>query len=366
MAEVKLVNLYKKYGEVEAVKNINIDCKDKEFLCLLGPSGCGKTSTLRMVAGLETITSGDIYIDNKLVNFLLPKDRDIAMVFETYALYPNKTVYENLAFPLRIRRVSKDQVNKKVKEVAEILDIVPQLNRKPAQLSGGQKQRVSIGRAIVRSPKVFLMDEPISHLDAKLREHMRGELKRMQKELDATTIYVTHDQVEALSMADRIAVMNFGVLQQLGTPNEIYNKPSNVFVANFVGSPSMNLIDCDLTIENNDLVVIIEGNKFKFKSVLEKIKKIQLPSDRKVILGIRPENIKIYKDKSLDSQLIQGNIYITEPLGDIVIVDIKVGKNIIRVKSDALINYEINEKVFLELNPEAIHIFDKKTTNAIY
>ncbi len=367
MAEVRLTNLWKKYGDVEAVKDLSLVCQDKEFLCLLGPSGCGKTSTLRMIAGLESITNGEIYIDDRLVNYLKPKDRDIAMVFETYALYPTKTVYENMAFPLRIRKFSKEEIHKKVMEAARILDISVQLSRKPAQLSGGQRQRVSIGRAIVRDPKVFLMDEPISHLDAKLREHMRGELKRMQKELDATTVYVTHDQVEALSMADKIAVMNFGELQQFGSPDEIYNSPANKFVANFVGSPSMNFIDCEFGVAEKRLALELDGFKLSLEPCAERLESlVKRTSSFKAILGIRPENVCISMSDTGSKNRIPGKIYVTEPLGDIVIVDVMIGKSIVRVKCNTGGEFRLNEKVWLEFKEDKIHLFDKDTERIIY
>jgi multiple sugar transport system ATP-binding protein len=287
-------------------------------------------------------------------------------VFETYALYPNKTVAENLAFPLRIRKVQKDEIDRKVREVAELLDIVPELERKPAQLSGGQRQRVSIGRAIVRNPKVFLMDEPISHLDAKLREHMRSELKRMQKELDATTVYVTHDQMEALSMADKVVVMNFGVLQQMGTPDEIYNKPSNVFIANFVGSPSMNFVECEYEIQNRSLVLRIHDSNLRVKKTTQELESLTKESSSNfVTMGIRPEHIKIYKASSDGNQYIPGEVYVTEPLGDIVIVDVKVGQSIMKVKTEFTTDFEINDRVWLEFNIERIHIFDANTGIAL-
>ena len=235
MAEVRLENVWKKYGDVEAVKNLNIDCRDKEFLCILGPSGCGKSSTLRMIAGLESITAGKIYIDGIAVNNLEPFERDIAMVFENYALYPHKTVFENMAYPLKVQKLPNEQIRKKVNYAAEILDIGTVLERYPRQLSGGQKQRVAIGRAIVRNPKVFLLDEPISHLDAKLRTHMRGELKRLHKDLDATMIYVTHDQEEAFSIADRILILHEAKIFQTGSPREIYAHPESLWVASFFG-----------------------------------------------------------------------------------------------------------------------------------
>lgn len=253
MAGVKLVNVWKQFGEVTAVKNMNLDIKDGEFMILLGPSGCGKTTTLRMISGLEEPTKGQIYIGDKLVAdpekgvFVPPKDRDIAMVFQSYALYPHMTVYDNIAFPLKLRKVPKQEIDQRVREVAEMLGLTELLKRKPRELSGGQRQRVALGRAIVRKPQVFLMDEPLSNLDAKLRVKMRAELKKLQRQLGVTTIYVTHDQVEAMTMGDRIAVINAGELQQVGSPDEVYDKPANTFVAGFIGSPPMNSMDASIT-----------------------------------------------------------------------------------------------------------------------
>ena len=246
MAEIQIKNLCKDFGKVKAVIDLNLDIKDKEMLCFLGPSGCGKTTSLRMVAGLERPTSGTIHIGGKDVTNLPPRDRDIAMVFENYALYPQMTVFENIAFPLKVKEVPEIEIKEKVMKAAGILEIQDLVDRNINQLSGGQKQRVAMGRAIVRNPSVFLMDEPISHLDAQLRAHMRGEIKRLQKDLGTTMIYVTHDQLEAMSMADRVAIMNFGVLQQLGTPDEIFNEPVNEFVAGFIGDPPINFINGSL------------------------------------------------------------------------------------------------------------------------
>ena len=246
MASISISEVWKYYGETPAVKDLNLVCEDGEFVSILGPSGCGKSSTLRMLAGLEHISAGDVLFNDTRVNDLPPKDRNLAMVFENYALYPHKTVYQNMANALIIQKVNKKSIDEKVKRAAELLELTPLLDRKPLELSGGQKQRTAIGRAIVREPELFLFDEPIAHLDAKLRAHMRSELKIMQRKLGTTMIYVTHDQLEALSMADRIAVMRDGVLQQVGTPSEIYNNPSNQWVAGFIGEPAMNFIECSV------------------------------------------------------------------------------------------------------------------------
>ena len=365
MAEVRLENVWKKYGDVEAVKNLNIDCRDKEFLCILGPSGCGKSSTLRMIAGLESITAGKIYIDGIAVNNLEPFERDIAMVFENYALYPHKTVFENMAYPLKVQKLPNEQIRKKVNYAAEILDIGTVLERYPRQLSGGQKQRVAIGRAIVRNPKVFLLDEPISHLDAKLRTHMRGELKRLHKDLDATMIYVTHDQLEAMSMADRIAVLNFGVLQQIGTPDEVFNHPSNKFVAGFLGDPPMNFIKCSL--EKNGKSYYIMHEQFKFnlpESVLIRFKEKNIANGSSVELGIRPESFNLY-NKPPDIYDIEGKIYITEPLGEDIIIDILVGEEMIKAKTVIGYKCDIDDPVYMKINFDKIHLFDGKTGESL-
>ncbi|MBW2057526.1 MAG: ABC transporter ATP-binding protein [Deltaproteobacteria bacterium] len=366
MAKVTIKNVWKKYGKVEAVKDLNLECQDKEFVCLLGPSGCGKSSTLRMVAGLEEITSGDIFIDDIRINAIHPSQRDIAMVFETYALYPHKTVFGNMAYPLRIRKMPMSEIQSRVSRAAEILEIVDLLDRYPRQLSGGQKQRVAIGRAIVRNPKVFLMDEPISHLDAKLRTHMRGELKHLQKELNQTFIYVTHDQLEAMSMADRIAVMNFGVLQQYDVPEKIFHHPVNQFVAGFVGDPPMNFIRC----------VLVSGNGWKLKheafelpladSVKKRIqaKGVEFSGTLEVTLGVRPESILVRKERR-KQEGIQGEIYITEPLGSDVIIDVLVGGERLKIKTDPGVAVDRGDTIFMEIPPGKMHLFDAKTTESL-
>lgn len=364
MAEVLLENVVKKYGKVEAVKGLNLHCNDKEFLVLLGPSGCGKSSTLRMIAGLESISGGEISIDGVLVNQMHPSKRDIAMVFETYALYPHKTVFENMAYPLKIRKMSKGEIKQQVERAAEILEIGPLLERYPRQLSGGQKQRVAIGRAIVRDPKVFLMDEPISHLDTKLRSHMRGELKHLHKELSQTFIYVSHDQTEAMSMADRIAVMNLGELQQFDTPENIFNKPVNVFVAGFVGDPPMNFLPCTL-------VPGQERWEIQFKQftipVPERVRSMaeeagtEFSGPYQITLGIRPDNIILKKEQTKPDDLA-GRIYITEPLGSYMIVDVEVAGERVKVRADISFAGRRKDPIFLELDGDHMHLFDAATT----
>ena len=290
MAQVNLRNLVKKFSEdVVAVNNVNLDIEDKEFVVLVGPSGCGKTTTLRMVAGLEDISEGEIYIGDRLVNDVPPKDRNIAMVFQNYALYPHMTVYKNMAFSLKLRRTPKDEIERRVKAAADILGIGELLDRKPKQLSGGQRQRVAVGRAIVRQPEVFLFDEPLSNLDAKLRVNMRAELIKLHERLDATMIYVTHDQVEAMTMGDRIVVMRNGFIQQVGPPMEVYNQPQNQFVAGFIGSPPMNFMEARLVPDNGGLAIEIRGMRLPLPP--HKAKSAEAYTNKSVVFGIRPEDI---------------------------------------------------------------------------
>src|SRR5512136_240006 len=289
MASVKYDHVYKRYGEVVAVNDLCIDIADKEFLVFVGPSGCGKTTSLRLLAGLEEISDGNIYIGDRLVNDVAPKDRNIAMVFQSYALYPHMSVYDNMAFGLKLRKVPKAEIDKRVKQAAEILGIAQLLDRKPRQLSGGQRQRVAVGRAIVRDPAVFLFDEPLSNLDAKLRVQTRAEISKLHQRLGTTFIYVTHDQVEAMTMASRIAVMKDGLLQQIDTPQHLYDHPNNVFVAGFIGSPSMNFFDA--TLVDQDSKLFVDGGTFKL-AVPESKKATYLPyKGKKVVFGIRPEDI---------------------------------------------------------------------------
>lgn len=361
MARILLKNLTKRFEDVVAVDSLNLKVRDKEFVVLLGPSGCGKTTTLRCIAGLETPDEGEIYIDDKLVNDLEPKDRNIAMVFQSYALYPHMNVFSNMAFPLENFKVSKDEIQRRVKEVAELLQIERLLDRKPSQLSGGQRQRVALGRSIVREPQAFLMDEPLSNLDAKLRVYMRAELKKLQKELGVTTVYVTHDQVEAMTMGDRVAILNEGVLQQYNPPNRVYSHPSNVFVAGFVGSPPTNLFDCTLKEE-----AVLDAIEFKYpvpKDIWETAKAAATSSE--VILGVRPQDVRVYKDATVKNGLIETNLYTTEPLGDVMILDLQVGAYI--VKAVVSPDFEIGgrEKLWVRFPVDKVYLFDKKTGNAL-
>jgi multiple sugar transport system ATP-binding protein len=362
MGEVELQHVSKTFGTVQAVKDVSLRIADKEFLTLLGPSGCGKTTILRMISGLETPTSGEILIAGKKVNDLSPRDRDIAMVFQSYALYPHMSVYDNLAFPLKIKKKPKDEISKRVKETATLLGIDKYLKRKPKELSGGEQQRVALGRAIVRNPQVFLMDEPLSNLDAKLRVHMRAELIRLQKELATTLIYVTHDQLEAMTMSDRIAIIDAGKLVQLDKPQGIYMKPANLFVAGFVGSPAMNFFDCSLV--TKDRLAILDAGAFTYEldPELSRLATKEATSGE-VVLGVRPADIAIRLEKRQNG--IPAEVYVVEPLGDQLLIDFRLGAGVYKAFGPADLRAGIGDRVFIEFNREKIHIFDKKTEKAI-
>jgi len=362
LARVSLKNLTKRFGNVVAVNDVSLEVEDKKFLVLLGPSGCGKTTTLRCIAGLEVPDDGEIYIGDTLVNELPPKDRDIAMVFQSYALYPHMTVFDNIAFPLKLRKIPKNEIRERVKRTAELLKIDHLLDRRPKQLSGGERQRTALGRAIVREPKVFLMDEPLSNLDAKLRLYMRAELKNLQKELGITTIYVTHDQAEAMTLADEIAVMNQGVVQQVGSPNEIYNQPKNMFVAGFIGSPPVNFIDC--TFLEKDTVGFLDGGTFTLSlpdDVTKRIKEKATSSE--LILGVRPEDISVLRRQREES--IEAEVFVIEPLGSEIIVDLTVGSKLIKMRTSPDFKAHLGEKVYITFSKDKIHVFDKRTGKAI-
>jgi multiple sugar transport system ATP-binding protein len=363
LARVRLKNLTKRFGDVVAVNDVSLEVEDKEFLVLLGPSGCGKTTTLRCIAGLETPDEGEIYIGDTLVNDLPPKDRDVAMVFQSYALYPHMKVFDNIAFPLKMRKVPKSEIEERVRRTAELLRITHLLDRKPKQLSGGEAQRAALGRAIVRDPRVFLMDEPLSNLDAKLRIYMRAELKRLQKDLGVTTVYVTHDQVEAMTMADEVAIMNLGVLQQLGDAHEIFNHPANLFVAGFIGSPPMNFMECTLTEKNGSCFLDAGIFTLPISDDISRIIKENATSSG-LILGVRPEGISLGKRRTPE-KFVEAEVYVTEPLGSELIVDLKVGDNLVKVKAAADFAVSIGEKVWIGFNKEKMHLFDKKTERAI-
>lgn len=359
MSEVLLEKVSKFFGKVKAIDNITLKIRKREFLTLLGPSGCGKTTVLRLIAGLEEPTTGNIYINGRLVNDLPPKDRNVAMVFQSYALYPHMTVFDNIAFPLKIKKIPKNEILQKVKEVAVMLEIEELLNRKPKELSGGQRQRVALGRAIIRNPNVFLMDEPLSNLDAKLRVQMRAEIKRLQKTLGITTIYVTHDQVEAMTMSDRIALMDKGRIIQIGTSEQLYNRPKNVWVAQFIGNPPMNLINCSLGEENGNLFLFRSDFKLRLP---HSIRKIVESKKQEVILGFRPEDASITKRKA---NTIKTKVCLLEPIGDATIVNLMIGDSLVRVKTKTNLKIKVGSEVYLKIMLNKIHIFDKESQQII-
>ena len=362
MADLQLKNIYKRYaGNVTAVSDFCIDIEDKEFIILVGPSGCGKSTTLRMIAGLEEISDGELYIGGKLMNDVAPKDRDIAMVFQSYALYPHMTVFDNMAFALKLRKTPKDEIKKRVTEAAKILDIEHLLDRKPKALSGGQRQRVAMGRAIVRSPKVFLMDEPLSNLDAKLRVAMRTEIKKLHNRLNTTFIYVTHDQTEAMTMGTRIVVMKDGVIQQIDTPNNLYNKPCNQFVAGFIGSPQMNFLDVTLEKKDDAVYAVFGGNSVK----VPEGKAAQLADyiGKEVVMGIRPEDLhddevflSTYPDAAVDAF-----VEVTEMMGSETYLYLKIDGVACTARVNARSTTKADDTIKIGFDVNRLHFFDKET-----
>lgn len=364
MAELKLEHIYKIYDKnVTAVKDFNLHIADKEFIVFVGPSGCGKSTTLRMVAGLEEISQGDFYIDDKRVNDVAPKDRDIAMVFQNYALYPHMTVYDNMAFGLKLRKLPKDEIDRRVKDAARILGLEQYLDRKPKALSGGQRQRVALGRAIVRDAKVFLMDEPLSNLDAKLRVQMRSEIAKLHQRLGTTTIYVTHDQTEAMTMASRLVVMKDGIIQQVGTPKEVYEKPENVFVGGFIGSPAMNFLKGNLSdgkITVGDSVLAVPEGKMK-------VLRDQGYVNKEVILGIRPEDFHdepVFIEASAGTK-VTVNVDVSELMGAETMVYAKIGGQDFVARVDARSEVKAQQKLTLALDLNKSHFFDAETESRI-
>ena len=349
---------------VLAVQDFNLDIKDKEFIVLVGPSGCGKSTTLRMVAGLEDISGGELYIDGKLMNDVAPKDRDIAMVFQSYALYPHMTVRENMEFPLKLRKMPKDEIDQRVDEAAKILGITQYLSRKPKDLSGGQRQRVAIGRAIVREPKVLLMDEPLSNLDAKLRNQMRAEILKLRQRIDTTFIYVTHDQTEAMTLGDRIVIMKDGVVQQIGTPQQVFDYPANIFVAGFIGMPQMNFFDARLVKENGKYAVNLNGTTFELSEEKQANLTKQNVKEQEVVMGVRPEHIRLAE---AGDKVIQGKIEVSEMMGSAIHFHANAcGKDtIIIVQTMDLAgknaDISIGSTIDFTFGGNAIHIFDKNT-----
>jgi len=365
MAEVRLSNITKRFGNNTAVAQINLTIRDKEFLVLVGPSGCGKTTTLRMVAGLEDASEGDIFIGDRRVNDIQPKARDIAMVFQNYALYPHMNVYKNMAFGLQQRKMPKEEIARRVRESAAILGIEELLQRKPKELSGGQRQRVAMGRAIVRQPQVFLFDEPLSNLDAKLRVQMRAELSKLHQKLETTIIYVTHDQVEAMTLADRIVIMEGGRIMQIGTPLEVYNNPANLFVASFIGSPSMNFIDARLVRENDRLCVTAADFHFAVPASLEE--KYCHTIGREVVFGIRPEHVLEMSDSHslLEAASLEAQVEVVEPLGSEVILLVAAGKQQLTAKVDPSTRAAVDQTIRLAFRMDKMHLFDKQTGEVI-
>ena len=362
MAHVILEDLVKTYGAVYAVRNVSLTVNDGEFVALVGPSGCGKTTTLNLVAGLIPMTGGDIYIGDKLVTDLDPKDRDIAMVFQNYALYPNKTVYKNLAFPLQMRKLPKPEIERKVMAAAKVLDIGHLLARKPRELSGGQQQRVALGRALVRDPRAFLMDEPLSNLDAKLRVQMRSEIKRFHQDLNATVIYVTHDQLEAVTMADKMAVMNGGLLQQYNSPRTVFDHPVNVFVAGFVGSPAMSLIALEVASSGAD-VSLHSPDGWNLPLSPSNARKAQNSTSKRVVLGARHSTLRIHK--SAVPGAVEGKVYTVEPTGDITFAQIYLGTAVVIVSLDPNFPIQPDEPVWVAFDQDRMHLFDGETQQAL-
>jgi len=365
VASVTYEHVTKEFGSTIAVSDLNLKIEDKEFLVFVGPSGCGKTTALRLLAGLEEITEGVIKIDNIVVNGIAPKDRDIAMVFQSYALYPHMSVYDNLAFGLKLRKTSKEEINRRVNEAAEILGIEDLLKRKPRQLSGGQRQRVAVGRAIVLEPKVFLFDEPLSNLDAKLRMSMRSEITKLHQRLGTTFIYVTHDQMEAMTMATRIAVINKGILQQLDTPQMLYDHPQNIFVAGFIGSPAMNFFKARL--QKQDGKLVLETETFTVPVPTQFMKAYQPFVDKPVILGIRPEDIHnpAYVPSGISAANVEAKVDVTELMGNEIFLYMVVGQDKIVARVDPRTDFGVGEKVLVAFDMNKSHLFDPDTQQAI-
>jgi len=365
MASVTFKNVYKKFGDVTAVNNLNIAVDDKEFLVLVGPSGCGKTTALRCLAGLEEISDGEILIGDRVVNDVAPKDRDIAMVFQSYALYPHLSVYDNMAFGLKLRKVPKEEIKRRVGEAADILGIHDLLERKPRQLSGGQRQRVAVGRAIVREPKVFLFDEPLSNLDAKLRVAMRAEISKLHQRLKTTFIYVTHDQIEAMTMATRIAVINKGILQQLDTPQNLYDHPNNLFVAGFIGSPAMNFFTGKLRKDGGKLIV--DTGDFAVAIPAKYAKPYETHAGKDVIFGIRPENIHDadFIPPNVDVERVAVKVDVTELMGNEIFLYLVSGKNTFVARVDPRSKLRLGQQATVAFDMDSIHIFDAETEEAV-
>jgi multiple sugar transport system ATP-binding protein len=363
MARIQINGLTKRFGSVVAVRDLTLDIADREFLVLLGPSGAGKTTTLRCVAGVEALDGGEIVFDSQVMNGVAPAERDVAFVFQTYALYPRKTAFENIAFPLEARKYSRAQTETAVREVAHKLHIEHLLARRPAQLSGGEQQRVALGRAMVRRPRAFLMDEPLTNLDFKLRVEMRSELKRIHSDLDTTLFYVTNDQTEAMSLADRIAVLNQGVLQQVGAPEEVYDHPVNRFVAGFIGNPRMNFLPCVL---RNDGAPELAGQGGAWRLPLQDAMRDTIrahSSDERFVLGLRPEDISL--STAPEPGLIEASVYAVEPLGDRTIFDLMVGEELVKARMPPTYDVPMGSQIWFRIDTARMHLFDPQTDQAI-
>ena len=363
MAEVIVRKLNKKFDSNHVVKDVDLHIRDKEFVVFVGPSGCGKTTTLRMIAGLEAITSGDILIGNTVVNQVPPMDRDIAMVFQNYALYPHMSVANNMAFGLKMRKFEKPEIEKRIKRAAEILGIDELLHRKPRQLSGGQRQRVALGRAIVRDPKVFLFDEPLSNLDAKLRVQMRVELKKLHERLAVTSIYVTHDQVEAMTLGDRVVVMKDGVVQQVGDPLELYDQPANKFVAGFIGSPAMNFATVTMVDGNGRITAKNAGLEIELPGA--HADRLRGHVGQQLTLGIRPENLHVAGTADPEGLTFNSKVEVVEKLGSEILLDVRVGNDTMVAAVDPTTRAKVQDSLRLAINPERLHFFDAKTEAAV-
>ena len=364
MANVTIRNLNKNYENgFHAVKDVNLEIRDKEFMVLVGPSGCGKTTTLRMVAGLEEITSGEIQIGTRVINDLPPMDRNIAMVFQNYALYPHKSVYQNMAFGLQMRKYPPDEIRKRVQDAAEILGIQSLLERKPRQLSGGQRQRVAVGRAIVRHPEVFLFDEPLSNLDAQLRVQMRVELKRLHERLETTAIYVTHDQVEAMTLGTRVVVMKDGWVQQVGEPLELYGKPANRFVAGFIGSPSMNFIG--MAISDTGGVLWADAQGLRLKVPPQLAERVRPHAGKRLVLGVRPEALHLASGADAADYSFDTAVDVVEPLGNEILLNFRAGGAALVARVDPALRTKAHENIRVALDPERVHFFDEASGAAL-
>ena len=366
MEKLELKNVYKHYvqGTVEAVKDLSLSLKSGELLAILGPSGCGKSSTLRMIAGIEDITKGEIYLDGEIINWLSAKERNIALAFETYALYPHLSLFENIAFPLRIRGRKDQEVRKEVKKIADMLEITNVLSKLPSEVSGGHQQRTSLARALIRPASLYLLDEPLSHLDTQQRTEFRVQIKRIQKTQNLTMLFVTHDQLEALALADRIAVLNSGVLQQIGTPEEIYEYPENLFVADFVGEPPMNFIKATLIREKNEYMAKLYNQKLKIpENYKDSIEKFYKGDVIEIMLGIRP--IYIYISEPVEGQTVSGEVYVFEDIGESGILTVQIGDALIRVELSPGYSFKLGERVNITFDLEKILIFNPTTGERI-